>query len=156
MNKILVRSLTAIAVFVVATMAFARPAAGPPEGPFDLDPEQVVSHMTEKLDLNEDQQAQIVALLEARQEEMKGERAKLEKLNRKLVEQGNGFDSDRAREIADEIGATSANLAYARAEGHAQINEVLTDEQQTQLSEFFQMRQDCRRAMGKHRRSGTT
>ena len=155
MNNLLVKSLAAIAVCAVASMAFARPPAGPPGHPLELDPEQVVTHMTEKLDLNEDQQSQILVLLKSRQDEMKSERARMEKLHRQLMEQGAEFDSDRAREI-DEIGATTANLAYARAEGHAQINEILTEDQQAELGEFVERRQDCRRAMGKHRRSGTT
>ncbi len=154
MKSPIIKYMAAIAISLAASMAIARPSAGLAEHHFDLDPEQMVAHMAEKLDLSEDQQDQILVLLESRQDEMRSERAKLQKLQKQLMQQGDEFDSGRAGEIADDIGAITANLAYARAEDQAQISAILTEDQQAQLNEFFQLRQECRRAMGKHRRPG--
>ncbi len=125
---------------LLAALIFPTASVAKPGGPSGHDPVQMVERMTQRLDLTEQQQSEITALLEAEQENVRGEREQLKGLREQLISHGEDFDSDSARKTADNIGVISGNLAYARAYTLSEVNKILTEDQRAQLGSFMDER----------------
>lgn len=105
--------------------------------PFDRDPAIMVAHMSQRLDLSDDQQSQITTLLEAEQDQVQNDRDQLKSLREQLISMEGDFDSDATRYITDEMGVLRGRLTYNRASTFSEINQILTEEQREKLSGFI-------------------
>ncbi len=150
MNRLIRRAAIVTVACMVASMTFAGPPMGHSDAPFGHSPEKILRQMTDRLDLSEDQQSHIAQLLKSEHKKMRSERDQLKNLRDQLKPDGEEFNTDKAREAADEIGVISGNMAYARASTMAKINTILTDDQQKNLHKLSAER-DCRRE-GKNKR----
>lgn len=125
---------------LLASLSFSGAAIAERGAPPGHDPVQMVEKMTQRLNLTEQQQSQITALLESEKENVRSEREQLKGLREQLTSHDGEFDSDSARKTADKIGVISGNLAYARAYTQSELNKILTEDQQAQLSSFMNER----------------
>jgi len=144
MKKLLSISVLAAAACLVASVSTAGSPMGHSGPPFGRDPAQIVSHMSKRLNLSDDQQSQITTLLEAEQDQVRGDRDQLKILRNQLMSAEGDFDSDSAKYIADEMGVISGKLVFSRASTLAEINQVLNEEQRDALGEFMQERKGHR------------
>lgn len=142
MKKMVSRSAIVAAACLLTTLAIAEPPMGRSGGLSGRDPAQMVSHMADRLDLSEDQQTEITALLTAEQEKMQNEHYKLTELRNQLMSQTDEFDDDKVREITNDMGVISGELAYSRTFTFSEINKILTEDQQAKLESFLKDRGD--------------
>ena len=113
------------------------------------DPERMLAHMTERLELDEQQQDQVEMLLRSAHESIAADRQRLHALREELRQMGSEFDAGRAQSLADEIGQITSRLVYQFASTQAQLQTLLTPEQRQELAEFMEKRGERR---GKWRR----
>lgn len=151
MNNFLSKSAAVATACLLASMTYAGAPMGQSGPPFGHEPAQMAKQMADRLDLSDDQQAQITALLISEKENVQDEREQLKSLREQLASHTGEFDSDNARETADKIGVISGNLAYARAYSFSKINNILTEEQQAQLGRFMADRNSRRGERHKRR-----
>ncbi|MBE9540623.1 MAG: Spy/CpxP family protein refolding chaperone [Proteobacteria bacterium] len=140
MKNLLSISALVAAAFLSASVSIAGPPMGHSGPPFGQDPAIMIAHMSQRLDLSDDQQSQITTLLEAEQDQMQNNRDQLKSLREQLMSMEGDFDSDTARYITDEMGVLSGRLAYNRASTFSEINQILTEEQREKLSGFIEER----------------
>lgn len=110
----------------------------------DHDPERMLTHMTERLDLNESQQQDIGHLLEQTKEKLSGDKQRLEELRQQLQAQRENFDSGTAQKQADEIGEITGRMAYEMASTQAGIYQLLDEEQREEFAAFSEKREQRR------------
>jgi Spy/CpxP family protein refolding chaperone len=104
--------------------------------------------MLDRLNLSEDQRAQIDAIVSERREAM---RAKLDQMRERhlaLMEavHGEPFDEAAIRDAAAAAAVTQADLAVERAMTLAEVRGVLTPEQREQAQQMFEQRQERARS----------
>ena len=148
MNKLITKYIAATALCLVASAGIAAPPMGPPGAHPGGSPMQMVARMSDQLELSEEQQDSVIALLRSEQEEIAGEREHLKELHSLMMAQDEEFDPETAQDIAEQIGAATAKLAYSRAHTFAQIRTILDDDQRAKLSEMLERR----KSQGKGRR----
>ena len=102
------------------------------------DPAQMVARMADKLDLSEEQQSGIEAILTETREQSAADHARLRELRQQLRSQRGEFDADAARRQADEIGQITGRMVYQAASTQAQVYQLLNDEQRAELGEFME------------------
>ena len=112
------------------------------EGP--PDPAAMVTHMTAKLDLTEEQQGKVEALLAATSEQAGADRVRLRQLREEMRGQRDNFDAGVARKIADEFGEISGRMMYQIASTQAGIYQLLTDEQKAKMDILMEKRESRR------------
>lgn len=140
MKKLLSRTAIGAMVCLIATLVIAGPPMGRPGPPFGQNPAQMAGHMADRLDMSDDQRIQVKALLEAEHKRLQTERGKLAELRSQLMSMYDEFDSEKAKEITDQMGIISGKLAYSRAHSLSEISEILTEEQRAQLGSFLKDR----------------
>ena len=113
------------------------------------DPERMLAHMTERLELDEQQQVQVETLLRSAHQSVAADRQRLHEARGELRQMGAEFDAGRAQSLADEIGQITTRLVYQFASTQSQLQSILTPEQREQLAEFMAKRDERR---GKWRR----
>lgn len=116
------------------------------------DPERVLRHMTEKLELSDSQHEQIENLLDEGLGSMKEDRARMGELRDQLKAMRTDFDEDKARGIAKELGEVTSRMTYNMASTQSEVYEMLTPAQREKMDEFDAMREKrmaSRRAEGK-------
>ncbi len=148
MKNPIFKYVAATVLCLAASTGIAAPPMGPPGAHLGGNPMQMVARMSEQLELSEEQQDSVIALLRSEQEEIAGEREHLKELHLLMMAQGEEFDPEVAHDFAEQIGAATAKLAYSRAYTFAQIRTILDDDQRAKLSEM----QERRKSQGKGRR----
>jgi len=116
------------------------------------DPARMVAHMADRLDLSEDQQAGIEALLSESREQSAADHARLRELRQQLRMQRGAFDAGEAQRLADEIGQITSRMVYQAASTQARIYQLLDEEQRAELGEFMEDHEPRRDRW--HRRAG--
>lgn len=114
------------------------------------DPGQMVARMADKLDLSEDQQAGIEAILAETRQQSAVDHARMRELRQQLRAQRSEFDADAARRMADEIGQITGRMVYQAASTQAQIYQLLDEEQRAELGEFMEDHEPRRDRWHKH------
>jgi Spy/CpxP family protein refolding chaperone len=115
------------------------------------DPQRMLAHMAQRLDLTEEQQAQVKSLLTSARESSAADRERLTQLRKELHEQGEAFDEGRVQALADEVGEITSRLVYQAASTQARLYQLLTPEQREQMAEIMEKRGERR---GKWHRGG--
>ena len=151
-TKALLGSIGAtVLTLCLASAGWSMPGGGP-----DRDPARAIEHMTEKLELSEEQATAIDGLLAANRNAAGSDRQRMQTLRNELKAQRENFDAARAQKIADEIGSVTARMAFRAAELNAGVYQVLTPEQRTKMEQMMAKREQRRMQMrqGKHGKHG--
>ena len=120
-------------------------------GGMSFDPARMVAHMTDRLDLSEEQESEVTALLSATSEQSASDRQRLGELREGLRAQRDNFDAGTSQKMADEIGEITARMVFQATSTHAQIYQLLSEEQRVQMDEMMAKREERR---GKWRKDG--
>ena len=143
MNKLIVAFALCVSVLVFAIEATARPGmGGSPDGG------DIVSRMSQHLDLSADQQAEISTIVNAAQLENAVDQERRRQIEKEMRGMAENFDAGSAQALADELGEIAGRLAYSRVYTMSQVREILTEEQLAQM-------QEQREGAGGHRRGGS-
>ncbi len=135
--------LCGVALTGAAAMSLAAGYMPPPDG-MNADPSRMLSHLTEKLDLNTDQKTSIENLLVAAREANSADHERMRELRSRMMSMRGDFDAGKAREMADEIGQITGRMVYQASETWSQVYQQLDKTQQEQLDGMMAQR-------GKHR-----
>ncbi|RLA49325.1 MAG: hypothetical protein DRR04_01860 [Gammaproteobacteria bacterium] len=125
------------------------------DGGMDHDPARMVAHMTDRLDLTEEQVSRVKQLMTATREQSDADRKRLRDLRGQMKTQRDNFDAGKAQKIADEIGEITSRMVFQIASTHAKIYQLLTDEQKAEMDDMMdqhQSRRDHWRQSGKKSR----
>lgn len=120
------------------------------------DPQHLITHMTERLDLDVQQRESVQAVVNESMTQNGDDRARLHSLRSQLRAMSGTFDAEEARRMADEIGAITARLVYSMASTRAQIHGLLTDEQRQELEKMMSRSEQRRDHWRARRRQGDT
>ena len=144
MNTTLTKAGIAGVSAVLALSLLASIAWAMPKGLHGArDPDLLLWRMTQRLDLSQEQQEGVGAVLATARELSQADRTRLRELRRGLRDQSNGFDAAAAQRSAEEIGAITTRLAYQKASAQAEIYALLNEEQQQQVQALRHRRQRC-------------
>jgi len=117
----------------------------------DHDPGRMVAHMAQRLDLSEEQQNRVEELLTSSREQSAADRERLQVLRKQMHAQRNDFNTGEAQKIADEIGEITGRVVFDATRTHAEVYQLLTDEQRQEMDAMMEKRGERR---GKWRRDG--
>jgi Spy/CpxP family protein refolding chaperone len=134
MKKTLVTRITTSVAGAFVALSAATLAMGPSGG--DHDPGRMLSHLSERLELTDDQQDQVEGIIQAGKTESAADRQRLHELREELMDMAPGFDPDKARKAADEIGDITGRMVYRHASTYAEFYALLTDEQRASLEQL--------------------
>jgi Spy/CpxP family protein refolding chaperone len=136
-------------VLAAATLVAVAPAwAQPPHsghGGFDVGHHgRMMERMIERLDLTEEQRAQVEEVAKAQHEQYGPTREKLREAHKAVAQTIHAETLDEAaiRDASAAAAALEADLAVARAQFFQQIRKVLTAEQLQELHEMFDEAQE--------------
>ncbi|SDJ58249.1 Spy/CpxP family protein refolding chaperone [Microbulbifer yueqingensis] len=105
--------------------------------------ERMLERMAEKLELTEEQKAQIKANHEANRAEHRKLREEMHKVREEVSEAlDSGADQATLDELASRLGALQIEKMRQRREMHEQLKAVLTDEQKAKLEQMHSERKD--------------
>jgi len=104
-------------------------------------PERMLQHMTEKLELDDTQQDQVESILSENLTAAQADRERMTVIRDQLKGMRESFDADRAKRLADELGEITSRLAYDMASTQAQLYEVLTPGQREQMDAMQAVRE---------------
>ena len=96
-------------------------------------PERMLQHMTEKLELDDTQQDQVEGIVSENLASVQADRERMTAIRDQLKGMRESFDADKAKRLADELGEITGRLAYDMASTQAQVYEVLTPVQREQM-----------------------
>ena len=113
-------------------------------GPMNHDPARMVAHMVDRLDLTEDQQAQVAELMASSSAQSATDRKRLQELREDLRGQRDNFDAGQAQKMADEMGEITSRMVFQVTSTQAGIYELLTDEQKAEMDEMMEQRDERR------------
>jgi protein CpxP len=141
MNKSLIKVLlgAGLAGAALLSLSMASWSMGP--GGAGHDPDRMMAHMTERLNLSEEQQEQVTGLMAASKERNTSDKQKLKELREQLSAQKNDFDAGTAQKQATEIGEITGRMVYRAVETQAGIYKILDDEQRAQMDAMVEKRQ---------------
>ena len=140
----------AMAGMVLLTLA-AGSSAMNHAGGMDHDPDRMIAHMTDRLDLTEEQQGQIKEVMASSRTRSAADRERMKVLREKMSAQRDNFDAGEAQAIADEIGEITSRTVFQAASTYAQIYKLLTDEEKAAMDAMMEKRHERR---GKWRKDG--
>lgn len=101
------------------------------------DPGRGMERMAEKLDLTEEQRSEWKSMHEAHHPRMKELREEMKTQHQALRKASeDGFDEEAAEKAAGRLGDLVAESSLERARMHAQILEILNEEQREKMAEF--------------------
>lgn len=107
------------------------------------DPGRGMERMAEKLDLTEEQRSEWQSLHEAHYPRMKELREAMQAQHQALREASeDGFDEEAAEQAAGRLGDLVAESSLERARMHAQVLEILNEEQREKMAEFHDRMRD--------------
>jgi protein CpxP len=130
-----------------AVMSMAAWSMGPTHGMGD-DPTRMIAHLSDRLDLSSEQQAEVESLVAATKQTGDTERARMQELRAQMMAMKGDFDPGKAQGIADEIGQLTGRMVYQVSETFAQVYQVLNAEQRTQLDNMMAKHQERRGRWG--------
>jgi Spy/CpxP family protein refolding chaperone len=112
---------------------------------------RMMDMIVERLELTEDQQAQVEALMEQRHEAMEDRLDQLRDARQSLNQAIHAaeFDETVIRDAAAVVAAIEADLAVERAQGNQEFRSILTPDQRTQLDEMQAMMLELGMGRGK-------
>ncbi len=99
-------------------------------------PERMLAHMTEKLELTETQQTQIEALLAENRSAMQADRQRMDEIRDSLKAMRADFDAGQVTRLTDELGEITSRMAYSLASTQADVYQLLTAEQREEMDEL--------------------
>lgn len=143
MNKQIGKWLLGMALTGVVLVSTAGWAKGPAGG-MEHDPARMMEHMSSKLDLSEQQQAEVKKLLASARKETAADQQRMQELRKEMRAQSDSFVPEKARKIADEIGQITGRLVYQAAETHAGFYQLLNAEQQAAMAGMMAKRESHR------------
>ncbi len=149
MKNTVTKTLTATGLtlaMLAATPTFAEPG----KGPRHHGPGNMIEHIAKKLDLNDEQQAEIKALFEQSRGAGEADRERLQALHKSL-HSADTFNAAEVKAAADEIGEITSRMTYRRAETRYKVSQVLTGEQRLEMRAMMEKRKGRMRQAGKHR-----
>jgi Spy/CpxP family protein refolding chaperone len=153
MSNKLGKRILATTLGLVVLLSAAAWAMGPGGG-MDHDPTRMVEHMSRKLDLSDEQKAEVETLVSSSRQASAQDMQRMRELRGEMRAQANNFDADKARTIADEIGQITGRLAYQAAETRAGVYQLLNDEQRAQMAQMMEKRGEHRGKKGKGGKGG--
>lgn len=130
--------LSAVGALVVTIGLAASSWAMPPER--GMDSERMLERMTRKLDLTEQQQTEIGALLEQSRGAMHGDAQRMRALRESISAQRRNLDEGSLQAAADEIGQLTSRMIVARTSMQAQIYGLLSASQQDAMDKMLEKR----------------
>ena len=110
----------------------------------DHDPARMIAHMTERLDLTEEQQGQIKEIMASSRTQSGADRERMKVLRQQMRAQRDNFDAGEAQNIADEIGEITSRMVFQATSTHARVYQLLTDEQKAEMDAMMEKRQERR------------
>jgi protein CpxP len=113
-------------------------------GARDHDPAKMLSHMTERLDLTQEQQGQIKEVMVSSREQSSADQERMKVLREEMREQRDNFDAGEAQKLADEIGEITSRMVFDATSTHARIYLLLTDEQKAEMDAMMEKRHERR------------
>lgn len=131
--------LGGVGALVITLVLAASSWAMAPSGRH-ADPERMLDRMTHKLDLTQEQQSEIGALLNASSAAIKVDTDRARVLRQTLRDQRKDFDAGSAQAAADELGQLTGRIVFARTSTRAQVYGLLTPEQQASMDEWAEKR----------------
>jgi Spy/CpxP family protein refolding chaperone len=153
MSNKLGKRILATTLGLVVLLSAAAWAMGPGGG-MDHDPARMVEHMSRKLDLSDEQKAEVETLVSSSRQASAQDMQRMRELRGEMRAQANNFDAGKARTIADEIGQITGRLAYQAAETRAGVYQLLNDEQRAQMAQMMEKRGEHRGKKGKGGKGG--
>ena len=104
------------------------------------DPSRMIAHMSERLDLSDEQKSEVDTLVTAARQSSEADRARMQELREQLSAMKSNFDPGKAQAVADEIGQLTGRMVYQATETFAKVYQVLDAEQRTQLDAMMKKR----------------
>lgn len=144
-RKIILGSVGAITV----TLLLAASSWSMSHGARGHDPERMLEYMSYRLDLSDQQQAEIGALLTSANEQRRADKDRLKALHSTLKEQRKGYDEPSLQAAADEIGEITSRRVFTRTSTQARVYSLLDADQQAKMDEMMSKR----KMRKKHRRA---
>lgn len=145
---ILAGALGAALTLSMNNLAMSRPSED-----MAFNASHIVSHLSDRLDLSDEQQAGIETALAAGAEQTALDRERLRELKQLLQAQVADFDAGKTQTLADEIGQLSTRMSYNRTAAFAQAYQLLDKEQRAQLDALLEER-GARRSKWQRRHGG--
>ena len=110
----------------------------------DFDPGRMVAHMTDRLDLTEEQASRVKQLATTARENSAVDRKRMAELRDQLKAQRDDFDAGKAQVMADEIGQITSRRVFQAVSMFAEIYQSLTDEQKAEMDDMMEQRESRR------------
>ncbi len=140
--------LGGVAAMLLCTGLWAMPpGGGMGGGMMGGDPDRMLAHMTSRLELTEEQQQQVRSILEGSREASASDVRQLQELRGQLAPLSETFDEHKAREVADRIGQLTGGMVYRATRTHAEIYQLLDDQQKAKMQGMMQEREAHRDMM---------
>jgi len=140
--------LGGVAALLLSTGLWAMPpGGGMGGGMMGGDPDRMLAHMTSRLELTEEQQQKVQSILEASRKASASDVRQLQELRGQLAPLSEKFDADKAREVADQIGELTGGMVYRATQTHAEIYQLLDDQQKAKMQGMMQEREARRDQM---------
>lgn len=133
---------------IVSALSWAQ---GPGGGRGHHDPAQMMAHMASKLDLSEEQQAQVKQVMAESREASAGDIKRMRELRGQLQAQAKDFNAGTSQKLADEVGELAGRMAFMATKTYAEIYQLLSAEQRQEMDEMMAKREARR---GKLRQAG--
>ena len=154
LSKPLLAGVLIVTSLGLAATAFAKPFGEGPgceRGAHQMKPGYSgrgfnVERMANKLNLTDGQSTQIKAIMEQSKQQMSDQYDKMQENRQQLraLMQQSPFNEAEVRKVADAQGDLKADMIVLRAQQHAKINTILTDEQRTQWEQMRGKRRQYR------------
>ena len=110
-------------------------------GGMDFDPARMVAHMSDRLDLTEEQADRVKQLTTSAKDQSAADRKRIQELREQLKAQRDNFDAGKAQIAADEIGEITSRMVFQAVSTHAEIYQLLTDEQKEEMDAMLEQRE---------------
>jgi protein CpxP len=124
---------------LASTLGWAQPPGG-----MDHDPQRMMAHLTSKLDLSEEQQTQVKQLMGESRKALATDSKRMQALREEMKAQAASFNAGSAQKIADEIGEITGRMVFQATKTHAEIYQLLNDQQRQELDELMAKREERR------------
>jgi len=141
MNKSLSKALLGAVVAGAALLSLSVASWSMGHGGMDFDPARMVAHMTDRLDLTEGQATSVKQLTTAAKERLAADRKRLQELREQLKAQRDDFNAGKTQVMADEIGEITSRMVFQAVSTHAEIYQLLTDEQKEEMDAMMEQRE---------------
>jgi periplasmic protein CpxP/Spy len=140
MNRTLLRTIPAAALsgLLLATAAWSMGS------PHDFDSQKMLERMTDHLQLSDDQEQKIGAILAENSDQAKLDHQRMMEIREALESQRESFNAGETQRLADEMGEITTRFVYQSTEKRARVYQELNPEQQEQLADMHQRRDEHR------------